>query len=84
MPRNHEQTVPTSQKFDFKDKVAFVSGAAGGIGRATALAFARGGANLVVADIDEQVIKSRIADPPPRQLEPNPSMLPSISRRHHQ
>jgi NAD(P)-dependent dehydrogenase (short-subunit alcohol dehydrogenase family) len=35
-------------------KVAFVSGAARGIGRATAVAFAREGANVVVADIDEQ------------------------------
>jgi NAD(P)-dependent dehydrogenase (short-subunit alcohol dehydrogenase family) len=33
-------------------KVAFVTGAASGIGRATALAFAREGANVVVADID--------------------------------
>ena len=35
-------------------KVAFVTGAASGIGRATALAFAREGANVVVADIDQQ------------------------------
>jgi NAD(P)-dependent dehydrogenase (short-subunit alcohol dehydrogenase family) len=35
-------------------KVAFVTGAASGIGRATALAFAREGANIVVADIDQQ------------------------------
>jgi NAD(P)-dependent dehydrogenase (short-subunit alcohol dehydrogenase family) len=34
-------------------KVAFVTGAAGGIGRATALAFARVGAGVVVADISE-------------------------------
>jgi NAD(P)-dependent dehydrogenase (short-subunit alcohol dehydrogenase family) len=34
-------------------KVAFVTGAASGIGRATALAFAREGANVVVADIDQ-------------------------------
>jgi len=38
----------------FADKVAFVSGAAGGIGRATALAFAREGASVVVADVDER------------------------------
>ena len=38
----------------FKDKVAFVTGAANGIGRATALAFAREGANVVVADVSEQ------------------------------
>ncbi|WP_248299479.1 glucose 1-dehydrogenase [Halorhabdus amylolytica] len=53
MPRNQEEAVPTSEKFDFEDTVAFVSGAAGGIGRATALAFAREGADVVVADIDE-------------------------------
>jgi NAD(P)-dependent dehydrogenase (short-subunit alcohol dehydrogenase family) len=35
-------------------KVAFVTGAASGIGRATALAFAREGASVVVADIADQ------------------------------
>jgi NAD(P)-dependent dehydrogenase (short-subunit alcohol dehydrogenase family) len=35
-------------------KVTFVTGAASGIGRATALAFVREGANVVVADIDQQ------------------------------
>jgi NAD(P)-dependent dehydrogenase (short-subunit alcohol dehydrogenase family) len=35
-------------------KVAFVTGAASGIGRATAVAFAREGAKVVVADIDQR------------------------------
>jgi NAD(P)-dependent dehydrogenase (short-subunit alcohol dehydrogenase family) len=35
-------------------KVAFLTGAASGIGRATALAFARQGVDVVVADIDQQ------------------------------
>jgi NAD(P)-dependent dehydrogenase (short-subunit alcohol dehydrogenase family) len=39
---------------DVTGKVAFVTGAASGIGRATALAFARAGANLVVADVAEE------------------------------
>lgn len=39
---------------NFTGKVAFVTGAGSGIGRTTALAFAREGANVVVADISEQ------------------------------
>ena len=36
---------------EFKDKLVLVTGAASGIGRATALAFAREGAKVVVADL---------------------------------
>ena len=46
--------MPTKEKGNFTGKVAFVTGAASGIGRATALAFAREGASVVVADISEQ------------------------------
>ena len=42
---------------NFTGKVAFVTGAGGGIGRATALAFAREGACVVVADISEQNLR---------------------------
>jgi NAD(P)-dependent dehydrogenase (short-subunit alcohol dehydrogenase family) len=38
--------------YDFSGKVAIVTGAAGGIGRASALGFARSGASVVVADVD--------------------------------
>ena len=41
------------QNGDLAGKAAFVTGAASGIGRITALAFARRGASVAVADIDE-------------------------------
>src|SRR5947209_15727264 len=41
------------EKTGFAGKVAFVTGAANGIGRAAALAFARAGAGVVAADVSE-------------------------------
>jgi NAD(P)-dependent dehydrogenase (short-subunit alcohol dehydrogenase family) len=38
----------------YAGKVAFITGAASGIGRAAALAFARGGASVVAADLSEE------------------------------
>jgi NAD(P)-dependent dehydrogenase (short-subunit alcohol dehydrogenase family) len=50
-------TTNTSERLasppSFTNKVAFVTGASSGIGRATALAFARAGAAVTCADIDE-------------------------------
>src|SRR5437660_8985534 len=43
----------TSEKGQFTGKVAFVTGAANGIGRTAALAFAREGASVAVADVSE-------------------------------
>ena len=44
----------TNGKGMFAGKVAFVTGAANGIGRAAAQAFAREGANVVLADLSEE------------------------------
>jgi 3-oxoacyl-[acyl-carrier protein] reductase len=45
--------MPTTT-FDFTDKLAIVTGSAGGIGQAYAEALARAGASVVVADIDAE------------------------------
>lgn len=41
-------------KFDFSDKVAAITGAANGLGRAAAVAFAEAGAQVYLLDIDEK------------------------------
>ncbi|MBD3886106.1 SDR family oxidoreductase [Phormidium tenue FACHB-886] len=46
--------MPTNAKGNYTGKVAFVTGAASGIGRAAALAFAREGSSVVTVDVSEQ------------------------------
>ncbi len=47
----------TAGQGSYSGKVAFVTGAASGIGRATALAFAREGASVVVSDVSKQNVR---------------------------
>jgi len=45
-----------------KNKVAIITGAASGLGRATASTFAREGAKIVVADVNEEAGKKAVAE----------------------
>ena len=45
-----------------KDKVALITGAAQGIGRVMAELFAKEGANIVMADLDEALVQKSAAE----------------------
>lgn len=49
-------------QFDFKDQVALVTGAAAGMGLATARAFAEAGAAVALADFKEDAVKAAAAE----------------------
>jgi NAD(P)-dependent dehydrogenase (short-subunit alcohol dehydrogenase family) len=54
--------MPQIPTVDFTAKVAFVTGAGSGIGRATATAFARAGAAVTAADIAEKGLQQTVAE----------------------
>jgi NADP-dependent 3-hydroxy acid dehydrogenase YdfG len=59
--REKQMTTRANQNGSLAGKVAFVTGAASGIGRAAALAFAREGVSVVVADVSDQGNQKRPA-----------------------
>src|ERR1700742_4175400 len=57
--RAKERAMPKTPDY-FHGKTIVITGAASGIGRATALIFAREGANVVCADINENGVKETV------------------------
>ena len=60
-PSNIDHTMPTSSRFDLTSRTVIVTGGGKGIGKVYAQEFARAGARVVAADIDEPAAKA-VAD----------------------
>jgi len=57
---NREKTAIQGMPVRLKDKVAIVTGGGRGIGRDIALAYAREGAHVVIAEIDPQTAEATV------------------------
>jgi len=57
-----QATMQRQTRFDFHDRVVLISGAASGIGRATAELFLRSGASLVLGDIQQDALAALARD----------------------
>ncbi|MBD5606002.1 MAG: SDR family NAD(P)-dependent oxidoreductase [Candidatus Eremiobacteraeota bacterium] len=55
-PRGTRSAARTNGIADLRDKLVLVTGGGAGIGRAIALAFAKGGAHLVLSDVDRDAL----------------------------
>jgi NAD(P)-dependent dehydrogenase (short-subunit alcohol dehydrogenase family) len=58
----HEESMTNIPSVAFAGRVAFVTGAGSGIGRATAIAFARAGAAVTAADINMDALMGTVAE----------------------
>ena len=59
----------------FENKVALVTGAASGLGLATAKAFAEAGASVVLADWNQKEVEGAAKDSPIKVTRPWPSAV---------
>jgi 3-oxoacyl-[acyl-carrier protein] reductase len=54
--------VPAGQAFDLTDRIAVLTGAASGIGRATALVLSGAGATVVLGDVDGAGVEATVKE----------------------
>ena len=65
---------------ELEEKVALVTGAGAGIGRAVALRLAHDGAAVVIADVDEKAASSGVLRSDPKESRQRASLLMWLQR----